>query len=69
MQQSYEEPVIKAEENEQTVDKALGGGKEGKVVIPAHNDKLKGWGVGGGERGGEGYSGYHLKLHLIHNAI
>lgn len=49
MQQSYEEPVIKAEENEQTVDKALGGGKEGKVVIPAHNDKLKGWGVGRGE--------------------
>lgn len=52
MQQSYEEPVIKAEENEQTVDKALGGGKEGKVVIPAHNDKLKGWGWGVGR--GEG---------------
>lgn len=68
MQQSYEEPVIKAKENEQqTIDKALGGGKEGKVVIPAHNDKLMGWGVG--ERGGEGYSGQHLKLHLIHNAI
>lgn len=56
MQQSYEEPVIKAKENEQqTVDKALGGGTEGKVVIPAHNDKLKGWGVGRGEgRGREG---------------
>lgn len=52
MQQSYEEPVIKAKENEQqTVDKALGGGKEGKVGIPAHNDKLNGgvWGRGEGK--------------------